>query len=98
MNADGSRVVAPRSPRVVDKSKTVEIPSEQKDVLLLKNVEEEPISINLPSPDQGMKRERNINNDSGSQVIDEQNMRKSISKAIKKITRLKGSRGVVGLV
>ena len=67
-------------------------------VELERNIEEEPLSINLPSPSPGMRHERNINNDSGSGVIDAEHMRQSISKAVKKITRLKGSRGVVGLV
>ena len=62
-------MIAPRSPKVVDKSKTVELLTEQKEDVVLKNVEEEPISINLPSP--GMRKERSINDDSGSQVIDE---------------------------
>tara|TARA_B110001469_G_C9327739_1_gene175072 strand:+ start:89 stop:319 length:231 start_codon:yes stop_codon:yes gene_type:complete len=67
-------------------------------VELQKSIEEEPLSINLPSPEAGMRHERNINKDSGSGVIDAEHMRQSISKAVKKITRLKGSRGVVGLV
>ena len=64
----------------------------------MKNVEEEPISIDLPSPEIGMKQIRDSSIDSGSQIMNEEFIRKSISKAVKKITRLKGSRGVVGMV
>ena len=73
INATGSRVAAPRSPKVEqDKSKSIELSTTQKTIFdLQKDIEEEPLSINLPSPEPGMRQERNINNDSGSGVIDE---------------------------
>ena len=46
-----------------------------------------------------MKKERRSTNGDSSVVEDiEKDIRSSISKAVKKITRLKGSRGVTGLV
>tara|TARA_B110000285_G_C15133169_1_gene625024 strand:+ start:2095 stop:2355 length:261 start_codon:yes stop_codon:yes gene_type:complete len=46
-----------------------------------------------------MKKERRSTNGDSSVVDDiEKDIRSSISKAVKKITRLKGSRGVTGLV
>jgi len=49
INADGTKVPPVRSPKVADKSKPAEIPTEeQKLEVLLKNVEVEPLSINLP--------------------------------------------------
>jgi hypothetical protein len=99
MNSDGTKLANPLPPKIADRSKTVDISTEQRaEVLSLKNVEEESINIDLPSPEIGMKKYRDSSIDSGSQMIDEQYIRKSISKAVKKITRLKGSRGVVGLV
>ena len=44
-----------------------------------------------------MKKERSTANGDSS-IVDDKDIRSSISKAVKKITRLKGQRGVTGLV